>query len=198
MAVTVEGRVMSKEKIASTYQLKITLRDSKPPIWRRFSVPESITLPKLHDVIQTVMGWTDSHLHEFIAGRVSYGVPDPEFSSGSMNEARVRINQLLDQEKQKMLYLYDFGDGWEHIIELEKIIRGDKNSSKPRCIAGKRACPPEDCGGIYGYYDLLEAIKDPDHPEHENMMEWLCGDIDPEFFDIEEVNEILSEMKSRV
>jgi len=94
-----------------------------------------------------------------------------------------------------MLYLYDFGDGWEHVIELEKIIVGDKTSSKPRCIAGKRACPPEDCGGIYGYYDLLVAIKDPDHPEHENMIEWLGGDLDSEFFDVDEINKILSTLK---
>jgi len=154
-------------------------------------VPDTITLPELHEVIQIVMGWTDSHLHEFVVGKVSYGVPDPEFPSGPRNEARVRINQLLDKEKQKLMYLYDFGDGWEHVVELEKIISGDKASSKPRCITGKRACPPEDCGGIYGYYDFLEAIKDPGHPEHDNMIEWWGGDFEPEFFDIDEVNEIL-------
>lgn len=183
---------MSKEKMVSSYQLKITLRGSKPPIWRRFIVPDTITLPELHEVIQIVMGWTDAHLHEFVVGKVSYGVPDPEFPSGPRNETRVRINQLLDKEKQRLLYLYDFGDGWEHVVELEKIIIGDKASSEPRCIAGKQACPPEDCGGIYGYYDFLEAIKDPDHPEHDTMIEWWGGDFYPEFFDLDEVNEILS------
>jgi len=186
---------MLKEKTTSTYQLKIILRGSKPPIWRRFIVPDSITLPKLHQVIQIVMGWTDTHLHEFIVGGTSYGVPDPEWPSDSMNEARVKVNRLLNKEKEKLLYLYDFGDGWEHVIELEKIIIGDTTSSKPRCLAGKRACPPEDCGGIYGYYQFLEAIKDPDHPEHENMIEWLGGNIDPDFFDIDEVNEVLSSLK---
>jgi hypothetical protein len=186
---------MSKEKMVSSYQLKITLRGSRPPIWRRFVVPDTITLPELREVIQIVMGWTDSHLHEFVVGRVSYGVPDPEFPSGPRNEARVRINRLLDKEKQKLMYLYDFGDGWEHVVELEKIIIGDKASSKPICITGKRACPPEDCGGIYGYYDFLEAIKDSDHPEHDNMIEWWGGDFDPEFFDMEEVNEILSSLE---
>ena len=194
-AVSEEENAMLKEKTASTYQLKITLRGSKPPIWRRFIVPDSITLSKLHQVIQIVMGWTDTHLHEFIAGGVSYGVPDPEWPSGSRNEARVKVNQLLNKEKEKFLYLYDFGDGWEHVIELEKSINGDKTSSKPKCLAGKRACPPEDCGGIYGYYELLEIIKDPGHPEHENMIEWLGGNIDPDFFDIDEVNEILSSLK---
>jgi len=186
---------MSKEKMVSSYQLKISLRGSRPPIWRRFVVPDTISLPKLHAVIQIVMGWTDSHLHEFAIGRASYGVPDPEWPSDLRNEARVRINQLLDKEKQKLLYLYDFGDGWEHVIELEKIVIGDKASSKPRCIAGKRACPPEDCGGIYGYYDFLEAIKDHDHPEHDNMIEWWGKDFEPEFFDIDEINEFLLSMK---
>ena len=119
----------------------------------------------------------------------------PDYPSSPRNEARVRINQLLYNEKEKLLYLYDFGDGWEHVMTLEKIITGNRASSKPRCIAGKRACPPEDCGGIYGYYDLLEVIKDPDHPEHESMIEWLDGDIDPNFFDIDEVNKILSRFK---
>ncbi|MBN1545282.1 MAG: plasmid pRiA4b ORF-3 family protein [Syntrophaceae bacterium] len=186
---------MLKERTISTYQFKITLRGSSPPIWRRFIVPDSITLPKMHQVIQIVMGWTDSHLHEFVVGGVSFGVPDPDYPSSPRNEARVRINQLLYNEKEKLLYLYDFGDGWEHLMTLEKIVIGDSASSKPRCLAGKRACPPEDCGGIYGYYALLEAIKDTDHPEHESMIEWVDGDIDPNYFDIDEVNMILSRFK---
>ncbi|HQG30769.1 MAG TPA: plasmid pRiA4b ORF-3 family protein [Deltaproteobacteria bacterium] len=186
---------MAKAEKAPIYQLKITLRGSKPPIWRRFVVPGSITLPTLHEVIQIVMGWTDSHLHEFVSGRISYGVPDPEWPSGARNEARARLNQLLQREKQKLLYMYDFGDGWEHSLELEKIIPGDSLSPKPKCIAGKRACPPEDCGGIYGYYDLLDALKDPENPEHEDMIEWLGGDFDPEYFDIDEINEMLSSLK---
>ena len=186
---------MAKEETISTYQLKITLRGSKPPIWRRFVVPSSITLPKLHEIIQIVMGWTDSHLHEFVSGRDSYSVPDPEWPSGTKNEARVRLNQLLHKEKQELLYLYDFGDDWEHVIELGKIIIGNTASLKPKCIAGKRACPPEDCGGIYGYHDLLEVIKDHENPEHEDMIEWLGGNFDPDYFDIDEVNEILSSLK---
>jgi hypothetical protein len=186
---------MAKEETISIYQLKITLRGSKPPIWRRFVVPSSITLPKLHGIIQLVMGWTDTHLHEFVSRRDSYGVPDPEWSSGAKNEARVRLNKLLHEEKQRLLYLYDFGDGWEHVIELEKIIIENIPSFKPKCLAGKGACPPEDCGGIYGYYDLLEIIKDPKDPEHGNMIEWLGGDIDPDYFDIDELNEILSYLK---
>lgn len=194
-SVREEENTMTKEKTISTYQLKITLRGSRPPIWRRFIVPGSMTLAKLHQAIQIVMGWTDTHLHEFIVGGVSYGVPDPEWPSGSRNEARVKVDQLLNKEKEKLSYFYDFGDGWEHVIKLEKIAIGDKASSKPRCLAGKRACPPEDCGGIYGYDELSEIIKDPDHPEHENMIEWLGDDIDPDFFDIDEVNEILLSLK---
>ena len=186
---------MPEQKTRSMYQFKITLRGSKPPIWRRFIAPDATTLPRLHDIIQTVMGWTDCHLHEFIAGNVAYGVPDPDWPSDMKNEARVRIHSLVNKEKQKILYLYDFGDGWEHVLELEKIVAVDKAASKPRCLAGKRACPPEDCGGIFGYLDLLEAIKDPRHPEHDSFMEWLGGDFDPEAFDIQEVNEMLSRLR---
>ncbi|MEN6622131.1 MAG: plasmid pRiA4b ORF-3 family protein [Smithella sp.] len=151
---------MPKEKVTSIYQLKITLRGSKPPIWRRFTIPDSMALSKLHRVIHVIMDWTDTHLHEFIVGNVSYGIPDPDWPSDTKNKARVKINHLLYEEKQKIRYVYDFGDNWEHVIELEKIIAGEKASAKLKCLAGKRACPPEDCGGIYGYYDLLEAIKD--------------------------------------
>jgi hypothetical protein len=193
--VTVEERVMSKEKNVSCYQLKITLRGSEPPIWRRVVVPGSITLSKLHDVIQVVMGWTDTHLHEFVVRGVRYGVPDPESPSEWRNEARVTLNRLLDKKRQKFFYVYDFGDGWEHVIELEEIISDEEALSQPICIGGERACPPEDCGGIYGYYDLLRTIKDPGHPKHDDMVGWLGDEIDPEFFDMDEVNEILSRLK---
>lgn len=197
---------MPKEKLVSTYQFKITLQDSKPPIWRRFIVPDSITLPKLHRIIQAVMGWTDSRIHEFVVEDAIYGVLDPERPSDLTNEARVKMNKIINKVKQKFIYLYDFNNnweyvicglsnGWEHVIELEKIIIGESTSAKPQCIAGKMACPPEDCRGIDGYYYLLEAMRDPDHPEHEDIIEWLGDNFDPKFFDIDEVNEILAKLK---
>lgn len=182
-------------KTETAYQFKITLKDSKPPIWRKFIVGSSITLPKLHDVIQIVMGWENEHLHEFKFGREIYGVPDPDSFSKINNEKRVMLNQLINQEKDKFLYTYDMGDNWEHIVELEKILLEQPAPVNPKCIDGKMACPPEDCGGTYGYYDMLDTINDPDNPEYEETIEWLGDDFDPEEFDIEFVNNELKKLK---
>jgi len=180
----------------TAYRLKVILKGSKPPVWRRFVVPSSITLPKLHEVIQILMGWTDTHLHEFILGRQHYGVPDPDWPSDDLkSERRVKLNQLLTREKDRLLYCYDFGDGWEHTLVLEKVLPCGSVALKPRCLAGKRSCPPEDCGGIYGYYDLLKALSDPNSPDHEEMKTWIGAGFDPERFDLDEVNEILSDIR---
>jgi hypothetical protein len=170
------------------YQLKITLKDSKPPIWRRVEVSDSVTLDKLHAIIQAAMGWTDSHLHMFTLGRVSYGVPDPNYDEDVRDERRAKLNQLLTEPKQKLSYEYDFGDSWTHVVLLEQVREPEPGVRYPRCTAGKRACPPEDCGGIWGYASFLEIIADPEHPEHDEMLEWAGGEFDPELFDLEEVN----------
>ena len=149
-------------------------------------------LEELHDVLQIAMGWTDSHLHQFIAGDERYGVPDPDFEDGPIPERGVRVGALLKREKQWMTYEYDFGDGWQHKIELEKILPYKSGTHRPQCIGGRRGCPPEDVGGIWGYADFLEAYKDKNHPEHEEMVEWAGEYFDPERFDLAEVNEILS------
>jgi len=126
-----------------------------------------------------------------------YGIPDDEsggdFGFEINNENEYNLSQLLRKEKDSLIYEYDFGDGWEHKIILEKVLPHDTSLDVPRCIKGKRACPPEDCGGIWGYQDLIEIINDTSHPEHEEMLEWLGGDFDPEYFDVNETNEILSE-----
>jgi len=179
---------MATKTHASTYQIKVTLADSKPPIWRRLLVPSTITLAKLHDILQIAMGWDDYHLHQFIARDQYYGVPNPEYDDEMKNEARVKLSGVLQQEKDTMVYEYDFGDGWNHKIVLEKVLPHDPNISLPRCTAGKRACPPEDCGGVWGYADFLEIIGDPNHPEHKEMLDWVGGEFDPEHFDIAEVN----------
>lgn len=138
---------MSKSE-ASIYQIKVALRHIAPPVWRRIEVPGNIKLGQLHDIIQIVMGWTDSHLHAFHVGRVTYGVPDPDalVDMEMENERNVRLNQIA-AEGDKLIYEYDFGDGWEHELGIEKIFPAEKGKRYPRCIAGKRACPPEDCGG---------------------------------------------------
>ncbi|HUL12053.1 MAG TPA: plasmid pRiA4b ORF-3 family protein [Methylococcaceae bacterium] len=178
----------------SIYQLKVSLQGSKPPIWRRLLVAADITLPKLHDILQISMGWTDSHLHSFRTGNEYFGQPDGDFPSAMKSEARVKLNSLLQREKDSVIYEYDFGDSWEHRIVLEKILPFDEQVKLPRCTAGKRACPPEDCGGIWGYSDLLDTLQDPQHPDHDEMKEWLGGDFDPEFFDMAGVNKMLAQL----
>jgi hypothetical protein len=173
------------------YQLKVTLQGARPPIWRRLQVRASTTLPRLHDTIQVAMGWTDSHLHEFIIGGVEYGLPDPDFGDDMHSEKRVKMEQVVTAEKDRFVYEYDFGDSWNHVILLEKILPPQSGVHYPRCLAGKRACPPEDVGGVWGYAEFLEAIRDSAHPEHDDMLEWCGGAFDPEAFSLDEVNQIL-------
>jgi hypothetical protein len=169
------------------YQLKITLKDIRPPIWRRVQVKDC-TLAKLHDIIQTCMGWDDYHLHGFEVGGEHYTAPDPDGTLEYEDERKVKLSQIVAQGYRKFTYTYDFGDNWDHTIQVEKVLDVERGVRYPRCIAGKRACPPEDCGGVWGYSDFLEAIQNPRHPEHEEMMEWAGGEFDPEAFDAEGVN----------
>jgi hypothetical protein len=180
-----------------TYQIKVTLNGIRPPIWRRLLVPSSLSLMELHDVVQIAVGWTDSHLHQFVARGILYGQPDPEFGMGRANERRVRLDEVLRAEKDAMTYEYDFGDGWEHKIILEKVLGNAEHDVAPSCIAGARACPPEDCGGVWGYANLLKIISDSSHPEHREMLEWLGDHFEPERFDISETNSVMATMKRR-
>lgn len=179
------------------YQIKVTLRDSKPPIWRRILVPEDITLFTLHEILQRVMDWGNYHLHMFtIAGQI-YGDPEDDETGdlGTKNETRYRLNQLGLREKDKFSYEYDFGDSWEHNILVEKILPADPSFRYPVCVTGKRACPPEDVGGIWGYEEFLEAISNPNHEEHDEMLAWVGGEFDPEEFDLDAINQSLQHIK---
>lgn len=186
---------LTAKSLRSIYQLKVTLKGMRPPIWRRILVASTTKLDDIHLILQIVMGWTNSHLHEFIQGRDRYGEPDEDFPSGAQDETRYRLDQILKQEKEKLIYLYDFGDGWEHEVVLEKILPFETSATLPLCLKGRRACPPEDIGGIGGYMMFLDAISDPAHAEHEVMLEWIAEDIegsfDPETFDLAEVNQLL-------
>ncbi|SRR5581483_3870355 len=176
------------------YQLKITLRGSRPPIWRRIQVRGNTSLAKLHDIIQIVMGWTNSHLHQFQIGEKYYS--DPQFDLDFTASERGKSLDRLGLAPQKHFrYEYDFGDGWDHDILVEKILAPEPDAHYPRCLKGKLACPPEDCGGIWGYYGLLETIKDPHHPDHKDMLEWLGGDFDPDALDLDIVNKQLHSVK---
>ena len=179
----------SKKQPVSVYQLKVTLKESKPPIWRRIQVNSDITLYKLHQILQVVMGWFDSHLHQFVVHGECYGIPDPKFDLELKNEKKVKLSQVISKAGDLFIYEYDFGDGWKHVILLEKILQPEVGAHYPICLEGKRACPPEDCGGIWGYDNLLEAIRDSNHPGHKDMLEWVGDSFDPEEFDVDVINQ---------
>ncbi len=174
------------------YQLKITLRDIRPPIWRRVQVESSTTLSQLHLIIQAAMGWYNYHLHSFSIQGIEYGASQPDYGWDIQDETKVKLNQVIKSEKAKFFYTYDFGDSWEHSIVVEKILPQDPSISYPKCIKAKRACPPEDCGGAWGYLEFLEAIQNPTHPEHEDSLEWVEGSFDSEQCSLEEVNQRLA------
>jgi len=170
------------------FRLKVTLRGSRPPIWRRLEVPAGVTLSQLHHILQVAMGWTDSHLHQFRRGATYYGESDPEFGMDCEDERRVRLDEVLRNPRDRMVYEYDFGDGWEHDVVREANASTSAVGPCPRVVAGKGACPPEDVGGIGGYYGFLEAVRNPKHPEHEDMLEWCDGPFDPDAFEFDEIN----------
>jgi hypothetical protein len=180
---------------APIYQLKITLRDSRPPIWRRVLVPGDFTLFKLHYVIQAAFGWLDYHLHQFIIDGSYYSIPSPEDWEPIIDERRFTLQTIAPTPGKKFTYEYDFGDSWEHNILVEKIIPAEPSTTYPVCVKGKRACPPEDVGGIWGYANFLEAIADPAHEEHDSYLEWVGGEFDPEEFDLEQINKLLKQVK---
>jgi hypothetical protein len=195
MATTV--RKLPKRPSA-TLQLHIELRGTKPKVWRRVLVPETISLAKLHLVIQAVFGWADGHLHEFDVGGERFGAPDPEYDTyGEIrNERTTRLaSALREHGVATMDYVYDFGDNWRHRIKIEKKLEPMPAGMLPMCVAGANARPPEDCGGVYGYYDFVAAVSDPNHPEHANMTEWIGRPWDVTAFDLTRANSSLQEIK---
>lgn len=171
-----------------SYLLKVQLLEIEPAIWRRFVVPASVTLDRLHDVIQVVMGWTDSHLHEFTIGSKRY-TEYPESREEGLMCGRYRLGDLVKKKGRTFQYLYDFGDCWEHelVLEESRYINPELRTELA-CLEGARACPPEDVGGVSGYYEFCEALKNPDHEEHESYMAWSGGNYDSERFDVDAVN----------
>ena len=173
------------------YQIKITLNESKPPIWRRILVSDDISLEKLHYIIQTTMDWTNSHLHQFIVGQTYFGEPHPDYGSDMQDERRVKLKQIVSGVGFKFRYEYDFGDSWLHNLLVEKVLEPEPGQQYPVCIKGRRACPPEDVGGIWGYSHFLEAIGNSGHPEHDEYLEWVGNEFDPKEFDLDGTNEVL-------
>ena len=170
-------------------ELKISLVESEPPIWRRVIVPEFLTLADLHRVIQIVMGWQNSHLHEFEVSGERYTEFEEDIQSGAGDSTVFTLRSLrLNREDQTFLYNYDFGDDWLHKIVVESSRPADDSVKLPVCVAGRRAGPPEDSGGVHRYAYLLEAVSDPNHPDHHELSDWLDPDFDLEAFDVDRVN----------
>ena len=173
----------------SVCKLKVTLFDSQPSIWRRFHVESGVTLERLHHILQAVMGWTDSHMHGFRRPAASPSRARRRLLPiDSADEKSTRVADVLRRSKDRLFYEYDFGDSWEHQIVLEKIIPRSPTERYPLVVAGRGACPPEDVGGLSGYYHFLTAVKDATHPDHEEMMEWAGERFDPTAFDVQGVN----------
>ncbi|GDY23606.1 hypothetical protein LBMAG56_49530 [Verrucomicrobiota bacterium] len=185
------------------YQLKITLVDSNPSIWRQVIVPEDVPLDYVHHIIQLAMGWENDHMHEIVTGttranRVRYSVIDPDFGFAEnevLDEEEHTLAEIAPRAKRKFFYEYDFGDGWLHEVVVEKVLPPDPLLKQPLCIAGANACPPEDCGGISGYYRLVDILADPKDPEYEETREWLGKKFDPEAFDCVAANKRLKWIK---
>ncbi len=174
----------------SIISLKVTLRGAKPPIWRRLLAPANMTLADLHEAIQRAMGWDGGHLHVFDIDGRSYG--DRSAVDDVADENRLTLDGVRRSGVARFAYTYDFGDDWEHTITIEKTLPAAQGTTYPACIAGKRACPPEDCGGPWGYQELLDIIADPAHPERVERLEWLGEEFDPEDFSVEVANATLA------
>ena len=186
-------------------QMKISLNYIEPEIWRRFLVESSITLHKLHEIIQVVMGWTDSHLYSFQIKKMTYEMPDPDgedfggmfgFGEPPKNSKKIKLRDLDLHARQKFRYTYDFGDNWEHIIAVEKIYSPTEDTMTPYCIEGQRACPPEDCGSVPGYYRILAVLKKATTEEDKELLEWVGDDYDPNKFDLLDTNTVLNPKKN--
>ena len=185
-------RILTEPRAAhDVIRLKVTLADSNPPIWRLIETHDC-SLATLHNIIQLAMGWEDCHLHRFQVGQQQYGIrhqSDFDFGIRMIDERDVRLSDVVTEagKRVRFLYEYDFGDGWLHDIKIEGIATADSGIRYPHCPDGKRACPPEDVGGVWGYAEFLEAIADPRHDRHEELMEW-ADDFDPEEFSVDDVN----------
>lgn len=187
-----------KQFTTMLYQLRIELKEVQPLVWRRLLVPENVTLSKPSSILYQTMGWHGGHLHEYVVGRMHYGIPDDDWPSAEpmLDERRVRLNTLVEASARLFTYLYDFGDNWKHAVKVEDLVMPPREGARVRCIAGESACPPEDVGGPKAYFDFLAAIKNPAREEHTSMVQWAGGSFDPAAFNVTDVNERLATIKT--
>lgn len=174
--------------LVSILECHVWLVDSEPPIWRRFQISDQMSLASLHRVLQQVMGWQNSHLYDFQIGGDRYTDPWPSSLADTRDAATQKLADFQFTAGSKFIYNYDFGDGWRHQITVEKILPLASGAESLTCLDGERACPPEDCGGIWGYEHLLERLNDPEDPECEDLLNWIGLDFDPDAFDVQTVN----------
>jgi len=180
-----------KKAPVEIYQIKIALMGSKPAVWRRILISGDTTLARLHDILQVVMGWTNAHLHRFIVKGQTYAIPDRgDIGPRKPKDERKFTLRDIAQEGSRLVYEYDFGDNWQHGLDVEAILPPEEGMQYPACLEGAGACPPEDVGGISGYEHFLEAMGDPKHPEHQNCRDWIGGTFDPQKFNLTQVNKI--------
>ncbi len=189
--------------VESVYQLRVTLKGAQPPIWRRLQAPAAIDLRELHLLFQVVMGWHNEHLYEFRVGQRYFGEPEPKssglegFGPPTQDAGKTRLVEIAPRAGSKFLYTYDMGDSWEHQVLVEKVLEADPGGHLPACLAGERACPPEDCGGVWGYGDILTALQEPSAPQSAELLEWLEDGFEPDKFDLAAVNAQLSRWRTR-
>lgn len=192
---------MGGDEAHDIVQIRIALQDIEPPVWRRVQVPVDYSLRHLHDVIQAVMDWLDYHLHQFEIGEKLYG--QPEIAGGDhsgpklYSDRNTRLAQLIERGVERFIYTYDFGDDWQHDIEFERTLRARAGIEYPILVAGERQSPPEDCGGPFGFLEIVDALSDPDHPDHEELFDWYGERFDPEDMNLDTVEAMLSRIRGR-
>ena len=184
----------TRSKSTKSYQLRVELKGVKPAVWRRIAVPGTIKLSKLHHILLAAMGWQGGHLHEFIFADAMYGQAQVEMEPGVEDESRVSLIKAMDGASS-FTWVYDYGDYWEHKIKFERIVDLGVPLDTAMCITGRNACPPEDVGGAPGYEEFVDAIRDPENPEHQAMLEWCGGVFDPSAFDPFAAQQRLDEIK---
>jgi Plasmid pRiA4b ORF-3-like protein len=178
----------------TVHHLRVTLLDVTPSVWREIRVPSALPLSTVHAVLQIALGWEDRHLHEWRVGEVTYGLSDEDSWGEDIADESAAVLGEIAAADSVLRYDYDFADGWEHLVEVSAVVPYDGDVAPVACLAGARACPPEDCGGPSGYEHLLDALYDPDDAEHEEVVEWLGDSFDPASFDLTSVNHRLEQL----